>query len=353
MNVAAMSSITKESPTTKASLTTKVKLGALLIAGVAGIAAPYVLAPFTVSILTLGLIFGLFAMSIDLMGGFGGLVSLGQAGIFATSAYGVGYMASSAGAGHGQQILVGMAAGMAITAVFAAMAIRTSEVYFLMVTMAQGMIVWGFATRSTFLGAENGLRGISRPQAVSAYWKYYYVCLAVLVLCGGLMWLIVRSPFGLSLQGLKGSEPRLQMLGYNPIGMKFYIFMLSGVFASASGILYAYYNEFVSPSTATFLTSGKGVLMAILGGIGTLVGPIIGALIIVFFENIVSIYVARWPTLLGLIFILIILFARKGIVGAVAAAWTRMVSTDHSTQDSLPPDSQVDSEPQQPKVGTQ
>jgi branched-chain amino acid transport system permease protein len=106
------------------------------------------------------------------------------------------------------------------------------------------------------------------------------------------------------------------MLGYNLWATKFYIFMLSGFFAGTAGMLLAYYTKFVSPANATFAMSGRGVLMAILGGIGTLYGPIIGAFIIVLTENIVSIYVARWTTVLGLIFILTIMFAPDGLVGA-------------------------------------
>jgi branched-chain amino acid transport system permease protein len=307
------------------SLTNKAKLAALGLGLIAAFSAPYVFRPFTVSIITLALIFGLYAMSIDLMGGYGGLVTLGHAGIFATGAYGVGYIASRTDGGTGQQILVGLAAGLLISLIFALMAMRVGGTYFLMVTLAQGMIVWGLATRSTKLGAENGLTGVSRPEAVSAYWKFYYLTLVVVLLCAGLMWIIVRSPFGLSLRGLKDSPTRLQMLGYNPALTKFYVFMLAGLFGTIAGILYAYYNQFVSPSNAVFATSGKGVLMAILGGIGTLIGPLVGAFIIVFIENVVSVSVERWPTLLGLLFIVTILFARKGLIGALSDAWYRWV----------------------------
>ncbi|MDQ3579100.1 MAG: branched-chain amino acid ABC transporter permease [Actinomycetota bacterium] len=306
-------------------LTNKAKLSLLVLGLIAAFAAPYMFRPFTVSIITLALIFGLYAMSIDLMGGYGGLVSLGHAGIFATGAYGVGYVASRLSGPTSEQVLIGMAAGLAVTAVFALMAMRVAGTYFLMVTLAQGMIVWGFATRSTELGAENGLTGVTRPEAFAPYWKFYYLCLAVLLLCGALMWVIVRSPFGLSLRGLKNSPTRLQMLGYNPALTKFYVFMLAGLFGTVSGILYAYYNQFVSPSNAVFATSGKGVLMAILGGIGTLIGPLIGAFVIVFIENVLSVHIARWPTLLGLLFIFTILGARKGLVGALSDGWYRWV----------------------------
>ena len=306
-------------------LTNKVKLASLAVGLIAAATAPYMFRPFTVSIITLALIFGLYAMSIDLMGGYGGLVSLGHAGIFATGSYGVGYIASRTAGGTGQQILVGLLAGLVITAIFALMAMRVDGTYFLMVTLAQGMIVWGFATRSTKLGAENGLTGVNRPEMFSAYWKYYYLTLVIVLVCAAIMWVIVRSPFGLSLRGLKDSPTRLQMLGYNPALTKFYVFMLAGLFGTVAGMLYAYYTQFVSPTNAVFATSGKGVLMAILGGIGTLIGPLVGAFIIVFIENIVSVHVARWPTLLGLLFIVTILFARKGLIGAMADAWYRWI----------------------------
>jgi branched-chain amino acid transport system permease protein len=300
-----------------------IKIAALALAIAAGLAVPYAFGSYIVSILTLGLIFSLYAMSIDLMGGYGGLVTLGQGGILAAGAYGIGYVASRLGGGFGQQLLWGLLATLLISAIFAVMAMRTSQVYFLMVTLAQGMIVWGFVTRSTRLGAENGLRGIDRPPAVSAYWKYYYLCLAIVVVSGLLMALITRSPLGLSLRALKDSETRMRMLGYNLATTKFYVFMLSGFFAGVAGMLLAYYTKFVSPATAAFAISGRGVLMAILGGIGTLFGPVIGAFIIVLTENILSIYFARWTTVLGLIFILTIMFAPDGLVGAGRTALAR------------------------------
>lgn len=309
------------------SLTAKVKLALLAAAIVAGIALPYVVSPFLVDITSLALVFALFAMSIDLLAGFAGLVSVGHAGILATAAYGVGYVATHGG-GYAQQILVGLGVGLLATGVFGLMAMRTSRVYFLMVTLAQGMIVWGLSIRLfSVTGAENGLRGILRPPAVSAYWKYYYLCLAVLFLCGGLMWVIVRSPFGYGLRGLQGSEERIRMLGYNSALHKFYAFVLSGFFASVAGVLFVYHNEFISPSAAEFLVSGNGVLAVVLGGVGTLVGPALGAFVIVAAENFLSVYVERWPTVLGLIFIITILFAPNGFVGGLSRLWHRWIGS--------------------------
>jgi branched-chain amino acid transport system permease protein len=309
------------------SLTAKVKIGLLALAFVIAASLPYVLTPFMVEIMTLALIMGLFAMSIDLLAGFGGLTTLGQAGILSTAAYGVAYVSREQLGGAAVQIGVGLAAGMVVTVVFAAMAMRTRGIYFIMVTTAQGMIVWGLALRlSGITGAENGIRGIARPPAVGAWWEYYYLCLVVVAICGGLLWVITRSPFGLAFRGLRESEGRLAMLGYNTVLHKFYAFVLSGFFATVAGILFVYRDRFISPAASEFLASGNGVLMAILGGLGTLIGPVIGAFIIVLIENVLSSYVERWPTLLGTLFILTILFARQGIVGEISRRWSRLMA---------------------------
>lgn len=288
-----------------------------------GLAAPYVVDSYLVGIISNGLIFGLFAMSINLLAGWVGLVSLGQAGVMATAAYAVAYVAVNDGS-YLTQLLAGLGAGLGISAIFAVMAMRTSGVYFLMITLAQGMLVWGMAYRmSSVTGGESGLVGIYRPESLAPYWLYYYIVLAVVLVCFGLIWWITRSPLGLTLRGLRDSQSRMVSLGYSPALYKFYAFMLSGAFATVAGVVYVYQHEFVSPATAEFMRSGHGVLMMILGGVGTLTGPLVGAMIVVFIENVVSAYIDRWPTVMGLIFILVVLFARKGVVGALSAAWHR------------------------------
>lgn len=306
------------------SLTTRVQLVALGAAIALGVAAPYILNPFIVGLLSLALISGLFAMSIDLLAGYAGLVTLGQAGITAAAGYGVGYMSNKVGAGIPAQLLVGLTAGLVISAVFALMIVRSSGVYFMMITLAQGMIMWGLAIRAyQITGAENGLVGIERPSFLSLYWQYYWFVLAVVLICSLLLFIVVRSPFGSTIKGLRESESRMRMLGYNPMLLKFYVFMVAGLFATVGGILLVYLNEFISPSTSTLAASAIGILEAILGGIGTLIGPMIGAFIIVGIQNVVSTYLERWPTLMGLIFILVVLFAPKGLVGAISTGWWR------------------------------
>ena len=304
------------------SLTNRAKLGLLVVAIGAGLVLPNVVDNFILGLLTLSLVAALFAMSVDLMAGYAGLVTLGQAGILGSAMYGVGYVASKTEGGIGLQILFGFLMGMTMSAIFGLMAMRSSGVYFIMITIAQGMIIWGLASQFVDVtGAENGLLGINRPALVASELTYYYLALAVLLVCSFALFIIVHSPFGYSLKGLRESEARVRMLGYNSMFLKFYMFMVSGFFATIAGLLLSYLNEFVSPSDVILGASALPVLMAILGGIGTLVGPVIGAFVIVFLRNWVSIEFDRWLSVMGVIFILVVLFARDGLVGAISSWW--------------------------------
>ena len=317
-------------------LTKKVQIGLLAVVLPIAVLLPFVVDNFILRLLTLALVSALFAMSVDVMAGYAGLVTLGHAGVLSSAMYGVGYVASKTEGGVPLQILVGFVAGMTAAAIFGLMAMRSSGVYFIMITIAQGMIVWGLASLLVDItGAENGLLGIRRPVSVETDFRYYYVVLAVVVVCSALLFVVVRSPFGYALKGLRGSETRVRMLGHNSAFLKFYMFVVSGFFATIAGILLVYLNEFVSPSDAILGASALPVLMTILGGIGTLVGPFIGAFVIVFLRNWVSIKVDRWPTLMGLIFILVVLFAREGLVGAVKKWWNHRLERMDSEASSV------------------
>ncbi|MGI9597239.1 MAG: branched-chain amino acid ABC transporter permease, partial [Acidimicrobiales bacterium] len=299
--------------------------------------APYITNAFIVGLLGLALVNGLFAMSVDLMAGYAGLVTLGHAGILASSMYGAGYVADKADGPFWLQILVGLAAGLGMSAVFGIMAMRSSGVYFIMITIAQGMIIWGLSIRlNGITGAENGLLGIRRPEAIDPQWIYYYIVLAVVLVCAGLLFVVVRSPFGLSLKGLRESEVRIRMLGHNSALLKFYMFMISGFFATVAGLLLVYLNEFVNPTDAILASSAIPVLMTILGGLGTMIGAMIGSFIITFIQNYISLYVERWPILMGTLFVLVMLFARDGIVGTITRWWYARIDVDRSSSATPP-----------------
>lgn len=319
-------------------LTPKVQLVLLLVAVVTGVAMPYLVGSFILRLVTLALVMALFAMSIDLMAGYAGLVTIGQAGILGSAMYGVGYVASKTEGGIGIQIAVGFTAGMIAAVIFGLMAMRSSGVYFILITIAQGMIIWGLASLLVSItGAENGLPGIRRPVSIETGFRYYYATLLVVLICSFALFIVVRSPFGYALKGMRESETRVRMLGHNSAFLKFYMFLISGFFATIAGLLLVYLNEFVNPSDVILGASALPVLMAILGGIGTLVGPFIGAFVIVFLRNWVSLAVDRWQTLMGLTFILVVLFARDGLVGAVSAWWHKRIDINSEASNSSMP----------------
>jgi branched-chain amino acid transport system permease protein len=180
------------------------------------------------------------------------------------------------------------------------------------------MIVWGVCLRWTSItGGENGIRGVGRPDLIASPTAFYYATLAVVLLMTFLVWRFVRSPFGLTLRGIRDSESRMRSLGYGTAVHMFVAFTVTGFFAGVAGALYALFNNFVSPSTVQLSQSVEGLLMAIIGGVGTLFGSFIGAAAIIMLENFVSAYTARWQMVLGVMFIVTMIFAPQGILGTL------------------------------------
>jgi branched-chain amino acid transport system permease protein len=299
---------------------------AVVVLAILAIAAalPLALSNYQVGLATEMLIFGMLAMSIDILAGFAGRTSLGHGAIFGVSGYVVVYASAQAGLPPALAFVLGMAAATAVAIVFALLAVRTSGVYFLLLTLALGMIVWGICLRWTQVtGGENGMRGDVRPAFLVMHRAFYWAVLGVTTLVSYAMWRFVRSPFGLTLLGIRDSESRMKSLGYNVPLHLFVGFAVSGFFAGIAGALYAMFNNFVSPSTVALAQSVEGVLMMIAGGVGTLFGGFVGAAAIITLENVVSAYTERWQTVLGLTFIVIMICAPEGIIGTLRAILTR------------------------------
>jgi branched-chain amino acid transport system permease protein len=286
---------------------------------------PLMLSTYHLGLATEVLIFGLLAMSIDILAGFAGRTSLGHGAIFGVSTYVVVYAVMTAGLSPLVACLLGVLAATALGAVFGLLAVRTSGVYFLLLTLALGMIVWGICLRWTQVtGGENGLRGAIRPALLSDYRAFYWMVLAVTALLSLAIWRFVRSPFGLTLRGIRDSDSRMRSLGYDVSLHLFIGFTVSGLFAGAAGAMYALFNSFVSPSTVALSQSVEALLMTIAGGVGTLFGAFVGSAAIIALENIASSYTERWQTVLGVTFILIMIFAPEGIVGTIRALVARL-----------------------------
>jgi branched-chain amino acid transport system permease protein len=287
-------------------------------------ALPFALSNYQVGLATEMLIFGMLAMSVDILAGFAGRTSLGHGAIFGVSGYVVVYASAQAGLSPAVALLLGVIAATLVAVIFALLAVRTSGVYFLLLTLALGMIVWGICLRWTQVtGGENGLRGDVRPAALAAHRSFYWVVLVAAALVSYAMWRFVRSPFGLTLLGIRDSESRMRSLGYNVPLHLFVGFAVSGFFAGIAGALYAMFNNFVSPSTVALAQSVEGVLMMIAGGVGTLFGGFVGAAAIITLENVVSAYTERWQTVLGVTFMLLMICAPEGIIGTLRTLLTR------------------------------
>ncbi len=297
-----------------------------IVAGAGALVAAAAAAPFLPSypltLLTQAVIVAILAMSLDVLLGYTGLASLGHAAYFGIGAYTVGILATERQAGLAVCLLVALLLSTATAAVFGLLAIRATGTYFLMITLALGMVVWGLAFRwVSMTKGDNGIAGVPRPElplpwSLGAPLPFFYFALVAAALAWAAMGILVRSPFGLGLKGIRESESRMRVLGYNVWLHKYLAFVISGFFAGFAGVLWAYYNGFVGPVDVQLVTSVETLLMVALGGPGTLAGGALGAAAIVFMKNFVSVYTKRWLLILGAVYIGVILFAPRGVLGA-------------------------------------
>ncbi|HWL02025.1 MAG TPA: branched-chain amino acid ABC transporter permease [Microbacteriaceae bacterium] len=293
-----------------------VGLGLVLILG---LALPYLgTNSFTLSLSSTILIAAILASSVNFLVGEGGMASLGHGAIAGAAAYGAGF-ASKQGWDVGMQVLLALGITLVVSFVYGILSMRTSGIYFLMVTLAVGMLIFGLASKySTVTNGDTGIANIARPEFLGEYWQYYYFVFGMFVIATAILWVVTRSPFGASLRGIRDSESRMRSLGYSVSWYKVGAFMISGFIAGLAGLLAVWHTHFVSPTSAGVERSIFAIVMVILGGVGTLLGPLIGAAIVVLIENVLSSYVDRWQLVLGLVFILVILFLRAGVAGSIA-----------------------------------
>ncbi len=283
------------------------------------IAGPPFLASYWVGLLTQMLIFALLAMSLDILLGYTGLPSLGHAGFFGVAAYAVAVLSTTYHAGFWTCVAGGLLVGTVLSALLGLLVSHVRDVYFLMITLALGMVLWGLSYRwIPVTGGDNGISGIPRLAAHSGLpfagpVAFYYVTLLVFVVCGTLLALLVNSPFGFSLRGIRENESRMKSLGFNTWLHCYLSYVIAGGFASVSGVVWAYYNGFVSPTYLDLTASSELFLMVTLGGPGTLVGPVIGAGAIVLLKNVISAYTQRWLLILGIVYIITMLGAPEGL----------------------------------------
>lgn len=283
---------------------------------------PFVLSTYGEGLMTRFLIFALFAMSYNVVFGYAGLLSLGHAAFFGAGGYTVAILKL-----HYNVDLFWITAPLGVlvatgtAALFGLIALRAAGIYFLLVTFALGQMLYSLAWNVKWLNSQGmqGITGIMLPDlAIPGFvldtTRFYYVVLIFFGISFVLLYRLVRSPYGRALVGIREGESRMEALGYDTWFYKYTAFVISGAFAGIAGVLFVYYNFFVSPNHFGIVTSFLPMVMAIMGGLGTFLGPVVGAAVFIFVENFASIVAPqRWPLILGGLFVLTIMFARQGL----------------------------------------
>jgi len=278
------------------------------------------LPPYLMSLAIEVMIFAIFAMSLDVLLGYAGMVSLGHAAFFAVGSYGAGLASKLVTPDVLATTAIGLGAAVILAAAIGWLSIRLSGFYFLMITFAFGQMIYSVAYRWNFL--TGGSDGLNIPGAtllgmkvLGTRMQIYYVVLTAFVLCFLLLLRIVRSPFGEVLVGIRENARRMRAIGFNVRRYKLAAFVLGAGFAAFAGILNAQFNFFVAPDSAHWTASASVLVMVLVGGAGTLVGPVIGAAMVMLLQNWLSSYTQYWSLFLGLLFIALITVAREGILG--------------------------------------
>ncbi|MDR7554982.1 MAG: branched-chain amino acid ABC transporter permease [Armatimonadota bacterium] len=300
-------------------MTVPARLATLL--AVAGLASLPLWAPrFLLTVAAEVLIFGIAATSLNLLLGYTGLISMGHAAYFATGGYVAGLLAKHVTPLFWATTPVGMVAAAALALVVGAFALRTAAVTFLMITLAVGQMLYALAIKwRTVTGGSDGLLGIPKPTGLGVEMDAPRMYLVALVCYLLVLWFLRRllaAPFGRTLVGIRENEGRLRALGCNVQAYKLAAFVLAGGLAGLGGALFGQFNGFIAPSEIHWHRSGQLMIMIIIGGVHSLIGPLLGAFVVVAIQDLVSsLLTQRWMTVMGLVFIGFVLVARGGLVG--------------------------------------
>jgi branched-chain amino acid transport system permease protein len=284
---------------------------------------PFLAGDFYINLASQILIAAIFALSLNLLVGFGGMTSLGHASYLGVAAYISALLTSRYGLGHGSAAVVSIAGTVAMAALFGIIALRATGLGFLMITLALSQVLWGLAYRmSNVTNGDNGIAGLTRPAplgiSIDGPASFYWFVLVVAAFAFLMMAIFVSSAFGSSLKGVRDQPRRMAALGFNPWLIRWITFIYAGFWGGVSGLLYIYYHKYIHPSSLSTTSSAEALLGVIAGGSGTLGGPVVGAAVVLLIKNYASAYIERWNMLLGLVFLFIVLVMPTGIVPGVS-----------------------------------
>ena len=276
------------------------------------------------------LVFAIYALSLDLLLGRAGMPSLGHAAFFGSGAYAAGIAASRLGTDELlPTLLIAVAAASLLALVIGALCVRASGIFFLMLTLAFAQMVFAVAFQWTDVtGGSNGFSGVHRPTlfgndlgAPDAFYRLVVVAFALVLL---LAWWLTRSHYGRALAGVRENERRMRALGYDTVRLRLSAFVLAAGIAAVAGALSAWSFRFVSPNDVGLGRSVDAFVMVLIGGAGSLLGPVVGAAVVLYIDRVLSSSIAWSQTVLGVVFIVFVLAAREGIVGLARAGLARV-----------------------------
>jgi branched-chain amino acid transport system permease protein len=293
-------------------------LGAALLGG-SLLLPPFLAGDFYINLASQILIAAIFALSLNLLVGFGGMTSLGHASYLGVAAYISALLTSRYGFDHGTAALISILGTVAVAAFFGVIALRATGLGFLMITLALSQVLWGLAYRmSNVTNGDNGITGLTRPAplgiSLDTPVAFYWFALVVTAIAFTMMAVFVSSAFGSSLKGVRDQPRRMAALGFNPWLIRWITFVYAGFWGGVAGLLYVYYHKYIHPSALSTTSSAEALLGVIAGGSGTLGGPAVGAALVLLLKNYASAYVERWNMLLGLVFLFIVLVMPAGLV---------------------------------------
>jgi branched-chain amino acid transport system permease protein len=303
-------------------------LGALLLGG-SLLLPPLIAGDFYINLASQILIAAIFALSLNLLVGFGGMTSLGHASYLGVAAYLSALLTSRYGFGHGNAALISILGTVAMAAFFGVIALRATGLGFLMITLALSQVLWGLAYRmSNVTNGDNGITGLTRPAPFGVSLDnpvaFYWFALAVATIAFLMMAVFVSSAFGSTLKGVRDQSRRMAALGFNPWLIRWITFVYAGFWGGVAGLLYVYYHKYIHPSSLSTTSSAEALLGVIAGGSGTLGGPAVGAALVLLLKNYASAYIERWNMLLGLVFLFIVLVMPAGIVPGFSNLMARL-----------------------------
>jgi len=279
---------------------------------------------FLLTLFTRIVILALAAVSLNLILGFGGMMSFGHAAYLGIGGYAVGMLAHEGIVSGLIQWPVALAASALFALVIGALSLRTRGVYFIMITLAFAQMAYYVIAGIARYGGDDGLTIYKRSQFgalnLSNKVVFYYVCLALLMATVYLVWRLVNSRFGMVIRGARSNETRMRAIGFPTYRYKLVCFVIAGTLGGLAGALLANHNEFISPATMYWTRSGDLIVMVVLGGMGSAAGPVFGAVALLVLEEVLSGITEYWQIILGPLLLLIVLFARGGIDGLLAAA---------------------------------